>query len=301
MAAAATTIAIIIAASSSTSAFAPPPPPSSSLLLAGGRNGIGRHRGHRGHRDATTTVPNRAAMVPEWLAFDAAATTAAASTAASTAMTTTMAEHRQPASLLLEAFSSPAATASALSSSVPPSLASSPDLLLSFSDQGQNLAGTFFQLSLLPYLVFLYFLGFRGNRTPDLGKFGFAYLLLFVGGTIPSGIITKGAYGLNLANVDWIHGGAEALLTITNVLIVSIRKNNVRSGCSFLLVEVAERGGGSGGLKDVSLPTATLIIEESLFPFGEAVCGSCVVRVSSSGGGGGSGRVVVPKIQKAFI
>lgn len=230
--AAAATIAIIVAASSSTtmtSAFAPPPP-SSSLPLLAGRNGIGRHRHRRDHRDATTTVPNRAAMVPEWLALDAATTTATASTA----MTTTMAEHRQPASLLLEALSSPAATASALlSSSAPPSLASSSDLLLSFSDQGQNLAGTFFQLSLLPYLVFLYFLGFRGNRTPDLGKFGFAYLLLFVGGTIPSGIITKGAYGLNLANVDWIHGGAEALLTITNVLIVSIRKNNVRSDVLF--------------------------------------------------------------------
>jgi len=96
-----------------------------------------------------------------------------------------------------------------------------PSALLSFSDQGQNLAGTFFQLSLLPYLTFLYFLGFRGNRTPDLGNFGFAYLLLFVLGTIPSGIVTKSVYGETLANVDWLHGGAELLLTVTNVLIVS--------------------------------------------------------------------------------
>lgn len=93
--------------------------------------------------------------------------------------------------------------------------------LLSFSDQGQNLAGIFFQASLLPYLTFLYFLSFRGNRTPTLGNFGFQYLLLFVLGTIPSGIITKSVYGLSLANVDWLHGGAEALLTMTNVLIVS--------------------------------------------------------------------------------
>ncbi len=93
--------------------------------------------------------------------------------------------------------------------------------LLSFSDQGQNLAGIFFQASLLPYLTFLYFLSFRGNRTPALGNFGFQYLLLFVLGTIPSGIITKSVYGLSLANVDWLHGGAEALLTMTNVLIVS--------------------------------------------------------------------------------
>eukprot|EP00956_Cyclotella_meneghiniana_P029621 scaffold72399_cov49-Cyclotella_meneghiniana.AAC.2 len=93
--------------------------------------------------------------------------------------------------------------------------------LLSFSDQGQNLAGTFFQLSLLPYLAFLYFLSFRANRTPDLGQFGFGYLLLFVLGTIPSGIVTKSVYGETLANVDWLHGGAELLLTVTNVLIVS--------------------------------------------------------------------------------
>ncbi len=104
---------------------------------------------------------------------------------------------------------------------VAPSSLETTSSLLSFSDQGQNLAGIFFQASLLPYLTFLYFLSFRGNRTPDLGNFGFQYLLLFVLGTIPSGIITKSTYGESLANVDWLHGGAEALLTITNVLIVS--------------------------------------------------------------------------------
>ena len=92
--------------------------------------------------------------------------------------------------------------------------------LLSFSDQGQNLAGIFFQASLLPYLLFLYFLSFKGNRIPELGNFGFQFLLLFVISTIPSGIITKGTYGISLADCDWLHGGAEALLTITNILIV---------------------------------------------------------------------------------
>lgn len=92
--------------------------------------------------------------------------------------------------------------------------------LLSFADQGQNLAGIFFQASLLPYLGFLYFLSFRANRTPNLGNFGWQYLLLFVLGTIPSGIITKSVYGQSLANTDWLHGGAEALLTMTNILIV---------------------------------------------------------------------------------
>ena len=93
-------------------------------------------------------------------------------------------------------------------------------LLLAFSDQGRNLAGTFFQLSLLPYVLFLYFLGRPQNRTPELGLFGWQYLLLFVVGTIPAGIIAKTVYGTSLANVDWLHGSAEALLTITNVLIV---------------------------------------------------------------------------------
>jgi hypothetical protein len=92
--------------------------------------------------------------------------------------------------------------------------------LLAFTDQGQNLAGIFFQASLLPYLLFLYFLSFRANRISDLGNFGFQFVLLFVISTIPSGIISKAVYGQSLANTDWLHGGAETLLTIANILIV---------------------------------------------------------------------------------
>lgn len=99
-------------------------------------------------------------------------------------------------------------------------VAAQPSSLLSFSDQGQNLAGLFFQASLLPYLLFLYFLSFRENRIPDIGNFGFQFLLLFVLSTIPSGIISKATYGTSLANVDWLHGGAELLLTVSNIMIV---------------------------------------------------------------------------------
>ncbi len=106
-------------------------------------------------------------------------------------------------------------------SSVSASAYASSANLLSFADQGQNLAGIFFQASLLPYLAFLYFLGFRGNRIPALGNFGWQFLLLFVLSTIPGGIISKSVYGTSLADCDWLHGSAEALLTITNVLIVS--------------------------------------------------------------------------------
>ena len=96
------------------------------------------------------------------------------------------------ASTTIDTISSTATTAATVTST---------SNLLSFSDQGQNLAGIFFQASLLPYLTFLYFLSFRGNRTPNLGNFGWQYLLLFVFGTIPSGIITKSVYGTSLANV----------------------------------------------------------------------------------------------------
>ena len=101
---------------------------------------------------------------------------------------------------------------------------------LAFSDQGQNLAGIFFQASLLPYLAFLYFLSFRANRINNIGNFGFQFILLFVVSTIPAGIISKLTYGTSLANVDWLHGGAELLLTVANVLIVGF----LRVFCVFL-------------------------------------------------------------------
>jgi len=134
-----------------------------------------------------------------------------------------------PAELVTEVPAALISAADVAASTVASSSSSSN--LLSFSDQGQNLAGIFFQASLLPYLGFLYFLSFRGNRTPSLGNFGWQYLLLFVLGTIPSGIITKSVYGQSLADTDWLHGGAEALLTITNVLIVSTAACNM--SCSY--------------------------------------------------------------------
>lgn len=41
---------------------------------------------------------------------------------------------------------------------------------LSFSDQGNNLAGIFFQFSLPSYLAFLYFIGYEKNRTPKVDR-----------------------------------------------------------------------------------------------------------------------------------
>eukprot|EP00802_Teleaulax_amphioxeia_P012127 Tamp_12165.p1 GENE.Tamp_12165~~Tamp_12165.p1 ORF type:complete len:444 (-),score=93.44 Tamp_12165:509-1693(-) len=102
---------------------------------------------------------------------------------------------------------------------------------LAFADQGSNLAGKFFQFSLFPYLGFLYFLkNGDKNRVPALSFFGFQFLLLFVIATIPTGIISKTVYGVSLADVDWLHGAAEALLTVTNLLIVKGFKDAMSTG-----------------------------------------------------------------------
>ncbi|WP_017327898.1 DUF3593 domain-containing protein [Synechococcus sp. PCC 7336] len=76
-----------------------------------------------------------------------------------------------------------------------------------------------FALSLFPYLLFLYFLT-RTPSTPRLALIGFYLLLVFVAITIPAGIVAKTQFGTSLANVDWLHGGAETFLTLSNVVVV---------------------------------------------------------------------------------
>jgi Protein of unknown function (DUF3593) len=78
---------------------------------------------------------------------------------------------------------------------------------------------TLFALSLFPYLGFLWFLT-RSGKTPRLALVGFYMTLVFVGVTIPIGIYAQVAYGESLANVDFLHGGAEFFLTLANVLVV---------------------------------------------------------------------------------
>ena len=76
-----------------------------------------------------------------------------------------------------------------------------------------------FAASLFPYLGFLWFMT-RSKLTPRLALVGFYMLLVFVAATIPAGIYAKVHYHDELANVDWLHGSAEALLTLTNILVV---------------------------------------------------------------------------------
>ncbi|BAY15402.1 hypothetical protein NIES2109_32630 [Nostoc sp. HK-01] len=78
---------------------------------------------------------------------------------------------------------------------------------------------TLFALSLFPYLGFLWFIS-RSQQMPRLALYGFYGTLVFVGVTIPVGIYAKVHYGETLANVDWLHGGAEVFLTLANILLV---------------------------------------------------------------------------------
>jgi heme A synthase len=78
---------------------------------------------------------------------------------------------------------------------------------------------TLFALSLFPYLGFLWFMT-KSKETPRLALIGFYLLLLFVVVTIPAGIYAKIHYHNALANIDWLHGGAEVFLTISNVFVV---------------------------------------------------------------------------------
>ncbi|XP_059662224.1 uncharacterized protein LOC132308222 [Cornus florida] len=87
------------------------------------------------------------------------------------------------------------------------------------SIDSQSIASQLFAVSLFPYIGFLYFIT-KSKSAPKLTLFGFYFLLAFVGATIPAGIYAKVQYGTSLANVDWLHGGAESLLTLTNLFIV---------------------------------------------------------------------------------
>ena len=75
-----------------------------------------------------------------------------------------------------------------------------------------------FAISLFPYVGFLWFLT-RSKQAPRLALIGFYLTLVFVGVTIAAAIYAQITYGESLANVDRLHGGAEAFLTLSNILI----------------------------------------------------------------------------------
>jgi hypothetical protein len=76
----------------------------------------------------------------------------------------------------------------------------------------------FFVLSLLPYLAFLWLAG-RIDGFPPLALRGFQLTLVFVAVTIGASIVALQTTGRQLADVDALHGGAEAFLTLANLLV----------------------------------------------------------------------------------
>mgnify|MGYP006270529819 CR=1 FL=1 len=75
-----------------------------------------------------------------------------------------------------------------------------------------------FALSLLPYLAFLWWAR-QIEGFPPLALKGFGLTLVFVAVTIGAALIAQQQYGRQLADVDPLHGGAEAFLTVANLLV----------------------------------------------------------------------------------
>jgi len=87
-------------------------------------------------------------------------------------------------------------------------------------EEAEQLAGPFFGASLFPYLAFLWLLARDENQCPKGVTIGFATCLIFVFLTIPAAIASQVMYGVSLADSDWLHGSAESLLTVTNLITV---------------------------------------------------------------------------------
>jgi hypothetical protein len=76
-----------------------------------------------------------------------------------------------------------------------------------------------FVLSLVPYLAFLWWAS-RVRAFPRLALLGFQLTLLFVAVTIVAAVVAQLKFGRQLADVDPLHGGAEAFLTLSNALVM---------------------------------------------------------------------------------
>lgn len=88
-----------------------------------------------------------------------------------------------------------------------------------FQGLGRVDPAPFFVLSLLPYLAFLWWAG-KVRAFPRLALQGFRLTLLFVAVTIAAAVVAQVSFGRQLADVDPLHGGAEAFLTLSNLLVL---------------------------------------------------------------------------------
>lgn len=76
-----------------------------------------------------------------------------------------------------------------------------------------------FAASLIPYLLFLYWLR-KSEALPLMAERGFQLTLLFVAVTIGAAIAALRCCSAELVEIDWLHGGAEAFLTLSNTVLV---------------------------------------------------------------------------------
>lgn len=74
----------------------------------------------------------------------------------------------------------------------------------------------------------------------------------------PTPDAAKKLYGTALANVDWLHGGAESLLTITNLFIVLGLRDAIRKAEAANAAKAAAEAetGGDGGAVEERQPAA---------------------------------------------
>ncbi|MGB1416837.1 MAG: DUF3593 domain-containing protein [Synechococcus sp.] len=77
-----------------------------------------------------------------------------------------------------------------------------------------------FALSLVPYLLFLHWLN-KSKALPPLAVWGFRLTLLFVAITIVAAVIALRCCEAELVDIDALHGGAEAFLTLGNAVLVA--------------------------------------------------------------------------------
>lgn len=89
--------------------------------------------------------------------------------------------------------------------------------------------GPLFAGSLLPYLAFLWWAR-QVKGFPPLALRGFGLTLVFVAVTIGAAVIAQQRYGRQLADVDPLHGGAEAFLTLANLVVAAGFGLAVRAG-----------------------------------------------------------------------
>jgi len=88
-----------------------------------------------------------------------------------------------------------------------------------FEQLGRVDPAPFFVLSLVPYLAFLRWAR-QVRGFPPLALRGFQLTLLFVAVTIAAALLAERTQGRQLADVDPLHGGAEAFLTLSNLLVL---------------------------------------------------------------------------------